>query len=39
VLEKGRGEYGIMVGRTDGKRPPEDLGVNVRKIFKRILKT
>jgi len=28
-----------LVGRTEGKRPPEDLGVDVRKILKWILKT
>jgi hypothetical protein len=39
MLEKGRGVYRILVGRTEGKRPPENLDVEVRKILKWILKT
>jgi hypothetical protein len=39
VLEQVRGVYRILVGRNEGKRPPEDLGVDIRKTLKRILKT
>jgi hypothetical protein len=38
VLETGRGVYRMLVGRTEKRDHLEDLGVDVRKILKRILK-
>jgi hypothetical protein len=32
-----RGAYRILVGKHDGKRPPEDTGVDGRIILKYIL--
>jgi len=33
-----RDEYRILVGRTEGKRPLEDLGVNGKIILKCVFK-
>jgi hypothetical protein len=29
-----RGAYGVLVGKTEGKKHLEDLGVNLRSILK-----
>ena len=34
-----RGAYRILVGKHEGKRPPEDTGVDGRIILKYILET